>query len=46
MNVLVDFFWKRSLREYLPLLQVRERGRRALPNLKPNAQVLLFEENA
>ena len=34
------------MRENLPLLQVREKGCRALPNFKPNALILLVDENA
>ena len=41
---LVHLFWKRWLRQYLPSFQVREKGRRALLNLKLNAPVLLVDE--
>ena len=46
VKFLADVLWKSWLREYLPLLQVREKGCRALPNFKPNALVLLVDENA
>ncbi|PFX25687.1 hypothetical protein AWC38_SpisGene9681 [Stylophora pistillata] len=46
VQFLADLFWKRWLREYLPTLQIRGKWRKALPNLKPNALVLLFDENA
>ena len=44
VQFLADLFWKRWLRQYLPSFQVREKGRRALLNLKPNAPVLLVDE--
>lgn len=39
-------FWKRWLQEYLPTLQVREKWQIALSKLKPNALILLVDENA
>ena len=46
VQFLADLFWKRWLRQYLPSFQVREKGRTALLNLKPNAPVLLLvDEN-
>lgn len=46
VQFLADLFWKRWLREYLPALQVRGKWHRALPNLKPNALVLLMDDSA
>lgn len=46
VQFLADLFWKRWLREYLPTLQVRGKWHRALPNLKPNALVLLVDDSA
>ena len=46
VQFLAHLFWKRWLRQYLPSFPVREKGRRALLNLKPNAPVLLVDENA
>ena len=46
VQFLTDLFWKRWLRQYLPSFQFREKGRTALLNLKPNAPVLLVDENA
>lgn len=34
------------MREYLPTLQVRGKWHRVLPNLKPNALVLLVDDSA
>ena len=45
VQFLAVLFWKRWVREYLPTLQIRGKWRRALPNLKPNALVLLVDEN-
>ena len=33
------------MREYLPTLQIRGKRRKALPNLKSNALVLLVDDN-
>ena len=46
VQFLADLFWKRWLREYLPTLQVRGKWHKALPNLKPNALVLLVDDSA
>ena len=43
--MLADLFWKRWLREYLPTLQTRGKWHKVLPNLKPNALVLLVDYN-
>ena len=41
----MDLFWKRWLREYLPTWQTRGNWHKALNNLKPNALVLLVDDN-
>ena len=46
VKFLAHVLWKSWLREYLPLLQVREKGYRPLPNFKRNALILLVDENA
>jgi len=43
VQLLADLFWKRWLREYLPTLKTR--GKWRLTNLKPNALVLLVDDN-
>ncbi|XP_068738031.1 uncharacterized protein, partial [Montipora capricornis] len=45
VQFLADLFWMRWVPEYLPTLQIREKWRKALPNLKRNALVLLGDEN-
>ena len=45
VQLLADLFWKRWVREYLPTLQIRGKWRKALPNLKRNALVLLVDDN-
>ena len=45
VQFLADLFWKRWVREYLRTLQIRGKWRKALPNLKSNALVLLVDEN-
>ena len=42
---LANLFWERWLKEYLPSLQPRAKWRKALPNVKPNALVLLVNDN-
>ena len=45
VQFLTDLFWKRWLKEYLPLLQPRGKWRKAIPNLKPNALVLMVDDS-
>lgn len=45
VQLLADLFWKRWLSEYLPTLQTRSKWHKALTNLKPNALVLLVDDN-
>ena len=45
VQLLADLFWKRWLGEYLPTLQTRSKWHKALTNLKPNALVLLVNDN-
>ena len=40
---LANLFWKRWLKEYVPILQQRGKWRRVLPNIKPDALVLLVK---
>ena len=43
---LADCFWKRSLREYVPALQQRQKWAREKGNLKVNDLVMLVDENS
>ena len=45
-NYLVDLFWKRWTREYLPLLQARSKWHKPRDNLQLNDVVLVVDENA
>ncbi|KAL9975233.1 hypothetical protein ACROYT_G012367 [Oculina patagonica] len=48
VQFLANLFWERWLKEYLPILQPRAtacKWRKALPNVKPNALVLLVNDN-
>ena len=45
VQYLATLFWERWLREYLPNLQTRGKWRKALPNVKHNALVLLVNDN-
>ena len=45
VQYLANLFWERWLKEYLPSLQPRAKWRKALPNVKPNALVLLVNDN-
>ena len=46
VQLLADLFWKRWLKEYLPTLQTRGKWRKVVTNLKPNALVLLVDDNS
>lgn len=45
VQFLANLFWERWLKEYLPILQPRGKWRKASPNVKPNALVLLVNNN-
>ena len=45
VQLLADLFWKRWLREYLPTLHNRSKWHKAPTDLKPNALVLLVDDN-
>ena len=45
VQFLADLFWKRWLKEYLPTIQHRGKWRKVLPNVKPNALVLLVDDH-
>ena len=44
VNVVVDEFWRRWMREYLPLLQPRQKWFAISPNLKPGDFVLVMND--
>ena len=41
---MANLFWERWLKEYIPTLQQRGKWRRVLPNIKPDALVLLVND--
>ena len=45
VQYLANQFWESWLKEYLPSLQTRAKWRKALPNVKQNALVLLVNDN-
>ena len=45
VQFLANLFWERWLKEYIPTLQQRGKWRRVLPNIKPDALVLLVNDN-
>ena len=45
VQYLANLSWERWLKEYLPSLQTRAKWRKALPNVKHNALVLLVNDN-
>ena len=44
VQFLANLFWERWLKEYIPTLQQRGKWRRVLPNIKPDALVLLVND--
>lgn len=46
VQYIADLFWKRWLREYLPLLQGRQKWTKERPSLKPGDIVLLLDQAA
>ena len=46
VQFLANLFWERWLKEYIPTLQKRDKWRRVLPNIKPDALVLLVNDNS
>ena len=46
VQFLANLFWERWLKEYIPTLQQRDKWRRVLPNIKPDALVLLVNDNS
>ena len=45
VQYVANLFWERWLKEYLPILQTRTKWRKALPNVKQNALLLLVNDN-
>ena len=43
VKVLANSFWKRWISEYLPMLQLRQKGRKEVRNVKVNDLVLLVD---
>jgi len=43
---LADYFWRRWVREYLPILQLRQKWLEPKPNLQVNDIVLIMDENS
>ena len=46
MQYIADLFWKRFVKEYLPLMQERQKWNVARKNLKPDDLVLIVDETS